>query len=901
VRDRGLGAARVPAHTFPVREYTYPSGLRVVVEEDDTTPIAGAVLVVEAGSVDDPPGKSGLAHVVEHLLFRAPSPAGPSLWKTVPRLGASSFNAMTGLEQTTYYAFVPRAALDELVAVLSERMANPARGLDEALLAQELPVVTEELQSRDERTARRRVLSAVMPASHPYARPFTEEEHPATLTISDIRTFAGRSYRPERMTLVLAGAIGAEWDQRLPALLPATLRGQETDRRPPVRRTRPASEMISASGTDDRLPMRKANVVGPELWLAWPLPPASGLEQAVPRVIGRIVERVVSESLDGSAAGMLDAHVTALTESQASTLLCRIRLRSAADADRARNEVASVVASLCTVNLRFPGPRTVAGYRHAIREATLQTVFGMESLETRAFLRAAIVHAGSGAQLSQIVSAVQKVGVDDVAAFAGRYLSKQASRAVLLVPDDPHAGAVSHGGSGPPPGSPPLDPTGGTEMDGSEDRDDDVVDGTPQQPAGLSPGAHAARVTTLANGLTVIAMRRPGLPVVSIVLGFHGEPQPGEVPGVRPALPRVPLWSMASEPIDRGILHETTIRADSYQETMRLFSEDTRKALELIAGQPEQLRVRWPSPKFERWTERAAQIEATPAARAWRTYREALFGTHPYRLTQTIDSVRTVTSTDIQRWMQSVRRPNNGALVIVGDVDPDQVSAESARLLGGWQGDAAPVPAPPPSPIVDVDRRRRPRPEILYAVDEKRRSAEIRFGCLLPAVRTLQQDLATDVLSQLIELDLHRDLRFKRGVSYAPNVRARTWRGGTAFVEGVLDVENAALPGALDRLRVWLEPDRPQPFTRADLERTRGWLARRTVFGNATNVRVASHLFYAWNMGWAPAVLDDLPGALGRMTAADVAADLAACRASGVISVVGNGPFPAAPGGSPTR
>jgi len=613
--------------------------------------------------------------------------------------------------------------------------------------------------------------------------------------------------------------------------------------------------------------------------------------------MARVAERVLTEGLDALPAGVLDAHITTLTESQASLFICRVRLRSAADADRARNEVTSVIASLSIVNLRFPGlpgPQAISGYRHAVGEATLQTVFGMESLETRALLRAGIVHATTGAQLAQILSTVQEFGINAVAAFADHYLAKEASRAVLLLPDDARAGGVTAAGGRPLPTAPPIDAASGTEPDIKED--DYTGDETPLAAVPPDSAKQATRVTTLANGLTVIVRRRSGLPVVSMLLGFHGDPRPGEIPGVRSALPRVVLWDEPFEPLDRGILHETNIDADSYQERLHLFSDDTRKALQLIADQPDQLRVHWPSPRFQRWTESEAQIEATPGARAWLWFREALLGTTPYRLTPTIDSIRTVTGAQILNWMQVVRRPGNGALVVVGDVDPDEVSRDAARLLAGWQGEAVPVPAPPP-PV--ADRIRRPR--MMYTPDERRRSAQIRFGCLLPGVHSLQEDTATEALAQLIELDLRRGLRFKRSSSYAPNVVARTRRGGTASVEGSLDVENTALPGALDVLGRWLEPDRQPPFQAADLDRVRGWLARRAVFGNATNARVASRLFYAWNLGLAPADMDDIPGALARMTPGDVTADLDACRASAVISVLGPGPFPPAAAPPPSN
>ena len=67
------------AHAFPVQEFTLPSGLKVVIEQDDVSTIAGIVVVVDAGAVDDPPGKAGMAHVLEHLVFRVPDENGVSV------------------------------------------------------------------------------------------------------------------------------------------------------------------------------------------------------------------------------------------------------------------------------------------------------------------------------------------------------------------------------------------------------------------------------------------------------------------------------------------------------------------------------------------------------------------------------------------------------------------------------------------------------------------------------------------------------------------------------------------------------------------------------------------------------------------------------------------------------
>src|SRR5438105_13913383 len=64
------------APAFPTRRHTLPSGLRVVIEDDPSASIVGAVCVVEAGAIDDPPDRYGLAHAVEHLVFATPDAPG---------------------------------------------------------------------------------------------------------------------------------------------------------------------------------------------------------------------------------------------------------------------------------------------------------------------------------------------------------------------------------------------------------------------------------------------------------------------------------------------------------------------------------------------------------------------------------------------------------------------------------------------------------------------------------------------------------------------------------------------------------------------------------------------------------------------------------------------------------
>jgi zinc protease len=886
------GNPQSPGYTFHVREYAFPSGLRVVVEEDDTSGVAGAVLVVEAGSVDDPPGKSGLAHTFEHLTFHAPAATGGVLMKTLPRLGAGTFNGETGLDRTTYFAFVPSASLDALVAALIARMAAPTQGIDDALLTREMAVVAEELRMRRGATAHGRALAALVPAGDPYARAFAEKDRPGALTLADVRAFAERSYRPERMTLVISGPGGVDaWDRKLDALLPAALYGRGP-RVAPVRRQlaspRPPAVVPAASA-----PIVKGTVAGPELWMAWPLPPAGERERVRFGVIARVANEMVRLKVASPwpPSTFLGAEVELIAGSQSSLLVARARLRAPADADRARTELGDLIESLSALNLPLVTPPIRHGYTRAVRLTTLQAALAMENLVTRSRVRATAVHEKAGAKFSDVLASIQSITVDDVATVASERLRLAFARAVVLVPDDSSAPQAQAGRS-------PLR-LAALNAEDSRDIEPDVDDADdPQGAAGLpidavawAPGTQRARVTTLANGLTVIVMRRPGLPFVSMLLGFHGEPQPGEAPGVRAALIRTTIWNLQPDTIDRGLFHTTLLQRDSYQEELSMFSTEAGKALELMSEQPERLQVDWPSHRFQRWLESEAQTDAAPPERAHRMFRAALLGEHAYRLTPALDAVRAVTGNDVQSWLERTRRPNNGALVIVGDVDIDELGRLAARRLSDWTGDATPPPPPPGPPVVPAGRRG--GPQIIFTADATRRSTEVRFGCLLPPIGDLAADVRSDVLAGVVEDDLYRRLRFRLGASYAPHVAASALRGGTAILEGSFDLEDAALPVALELLRGWLDPTRPTPLTATDFERVRRSQALRSAFHSATNGSVARDLFYAWNHGWPLAALDDFPNALARMTMADVDTALAACRTSAVISVVGMGSPPA--------
>jgi len=134
---------------FPVRDLRYASGLRILVEQDSRRPVVAVVALVGSGGAGDPKGKEGLAHMVEHLTFRAHAEQRPSRWSQLEAAGAGRLNAFTSFDTTVYHEVAPRESLGELLRIEGERLANPLQGVTPEVFAVEREVARNELRQRN--------------------------------------------------------------------------------------------------------------------------------------------------------------------------------------------------------------------------------------------------------------------------------------------------------------------------------------------------------------------------------------------------------------------------------------------------------------------------------------------------------------------------------------------------------------------------------------------------------------------------------------------------------------------------------------------------------------------------------------------------------------------------------
>src|SRR5215218_7893982 len=204
--------AQTTVTSDPPASFTLGNGLQVVVIPDHRTPVVTQMIWYKVGSADETPGKSGLAHFLEHLMFKGTSkhPAG-EFSQTVLRVGGNE-NAFTSFDYTGYFQRVPREQLAKMMEFEADRMTGLI--LKDENVLPERDVVLEEFNMRVANNPDARLTEQIMAAlylNHPYGRPVIGwRQEIEKLDREDALAFYKRFYAPNNAILVIAGDVEAK-------------------------------------------------------------------------------------------------------------------------------------------------------------------------------------------------------------------------------------------------------------------------------------------------------------------------------------------------------------------------------------------------------------------------------------------------------------------------------------------------------------------------------------------------------------------------------------------------------------------------------------------------------------------------------------------------------------------
>jgi len=709
-------APDVPDLAF--EKHVLPNGLQLILHVDRKLPIVHVNQWFHVGSKNEEPGRTGFAHLFEHMMFQGSGNATEDYFVYAERFGANlregGVNGTTSADRTNYFATVPSGNLEALLWLESDRLATLLDAVDQAKLDNQRDVVKNERRQNYETQpyARSWLLlpGAVYPAGHPYSWPgIGSHEDLTRATLDEVKAFFRKYYTPNNLSMVIAGDFDpAEAKRLVEKYFGGLAPGPALDR--PARWV-PALQAERVLEIADRVPQER-------VYLAWPSPPFFAEGDAELTLASRVLADGLSSRLEKALVydRQLATSVQAFQDSREISGLFVVTA-TARPGERLAEVERVIDAEIARLAKGGPSPAELS---RAVNKEETELVSGLERIGgfggKADVLNRYNVFLGDPGELKADVARLRAATPATVRAAVARWIDTR-NRAVLRF--RPEA-------SGRPQAV--------------------AVDRAAQPSLGSDRPFEAPEVRTarLANGLELMVVERSDLPKVGVRLvaraGSAADPagQGGLASLVMSTIDKGTRTRSALQIVDAfGDLGTELQRAtarESASLSLDVLKRNLAPALDLLADVARN--PTFPAPEVDRERKRQldalAQLARNPTAVAQRTAAMLAFGReHPYGRPELglPASVERLGAKDAARFHAARFRPGGAALILVGAVSLDEGRALAERAFGAWAGGSpAPLAPPPPAPaapgrIYLVDRQDAPQSAIVEALRAPPRSA----------------------------------------------------------------------------------------------------------------------------------------------------------------------------------
>src|SRR5215212_614603 len=197
--------------TIPHSSFRLPNGLTVIVHEDHKAPLVAVSTWYNVGSKDEPKGKTGFAHLFEHLMFNGTENLPGDYFTYLQQIGATDYNGTTSYDRTNYFETVPTGALERALFLESDRMGHLLGAVTQSVLDNQRSVVQNEKRQGDSRPGgltQYELFGKLFPPGHPYHH--TVIGSMADLdaaSLADVKQWFRDKYGPNNAVLVIAGDV----------------------------------------------------------------------------------------------------------------------------------------------------------------------------------------------------------------------------------------------------------------------------------------------------------------------------------------------------------------------------------------------------------------------------------------------------------------------------------------------------------------------------------------------------------------------------------------------------------------------------------------------------------------------------------------------------------------------
>ena len=685
-------SALVTQVKIPYEEFQLENGLTVLVHEDRKAPIVNVTVWYNVGSKDEPKGKTGFAHLFEHLMFNGSENAPADYFQYLAEMGATDYNGTTWFDRTNYFQTVPRPALERALWLESDRMGYLLGAVTQEKLDNQRGVVQNEKRQGDNQPGGLvyyEVLSTLFPEGHPYRHSTIGSMADLdAASMADVKAWFTDNYGPNNATLVLAGDISAaEARPLVEKYFGAIARG-------------PVNEPAQADVPTLAAPVRKVfkdQVAATSVTRYWAVEGLTGADR-IPLEVGAAI-------LGGLASSRLDNELVrndqlAVGVSASNSAFQRIGLLSVSATLKDGVELPALEARLDDVVNRLitEGP-TEDEVRRAVTSTLARTIRGLEQVGgfsgKAQTLAEGEVLTGDPAFYAREFDALAKLTPADVKAAMARWMTRPAMTVVLE--PGPRDAAYEEAAS-----------VKAEDNASERDRAAETITVSVERPA--PPIASVAKLdfpdierATLANGMKVTYAHRDAVPATYVTLSFNagGAADPADRQGLHSmtmGLFEEGTTALSSQQIAEaserlGVSISAGGSSDRSSFTLSALSTNLAPSLDLfrqIVREPAFNQNDLDRVKAQAITGIRAQMRS-PQGIASRAIGKELFGpAAPYGGVSTIASVSAITRDDLVAFKDSWIRPDNGEVFVVSDRPLGEILTALNTAFGDWTAPATP-------------------------------------------------------------------------------------------------------------------------------------------------------------------------------------------------------------------
>lgn len=733
---------------IPFKKFILDNGLTLIVHEDHKAPIVAVNIWYHVGSKNEKPGRTGFAHLFEHLMFNGSENFNTDYFKALESIGATDLNGTTNNDRTNYFQNVPVAALDQVLFLESDRMGHLLGAIDQSKLDEQRGVVQNEKRQGENQPYGREddiVTQASYPKGHPYSWTVVGSMEDLTAaSLNDVKEWFRTYYGPSNAVLSIAGDIK-------PDEVLAKVRKYFGDIPPGPSLVRPSVNISKRSEDtrgyyEDRVPEAK-------ITMEWNAPEWGSQDEVMLDLATSILSTGKTSRLykkliyEDQTASNTYAYIDAREIS--SNVVLAANVKQGKSAEEVEKTMDSILKEFID---KGPTQEELDRVKSTYFSDFLKGIERIGGFGGKSDILATNqVYGGSPDYYKKVLKFVSEATVDEVHKVCKEYLGS--GRYVLVCKPFP---ALSSSATG--------------------------VDRSKLPELGIPVPSSFPQIqkATLKNGLNVLLVQRKGIPTIvgNLVVNAGFSTDAMSKPGlanlamdlldegtktlsaleISDKLQMLGASLSTSAQLDIALIRFTTLK-QTFDPTLDLFTD--------VLINPS-----FAPKEFDRLKKQhldnILQEQAQPFGMALRVFPRILYGQgHPYAspLTGTgyTASVESITLDQVRNFYSTWFKPNNSTLIIVGDVEMPQLISSLESKLSGWK--KADVPKIPIAQVKNNPGKK------IYLIDKPESTQSVIIAGYLigpygqvfqPALTALNNILGGDFISRL-NMNLREDKHWSYG------------------------------------------------------------------------------------------------------------------------------------------